>query len=228
MDISTEETNPMAQISSNSNESFWDIIETMTGFVVPAYIRNVLQFHGFDNPMTVAMLEENDIQAIEKFASSGQMSRTLNSSALVKDFYGPFAESPSDFQILRGYRKVLVSISTFIRENGPQAICDKAKLKLKTFDTIDQFGANNGVKPFGLLTPTSENYDLNSTTESTALLNAMSPGVKPKCTSSPKLRARRNCIVLSGRRQTFRKVQTKRSISALSRNARKSQDQPQR
>lgn len=122
----TKETIPnTTHDGQNDCHEFWNSVESITGFVVPTYIRNVLKLHGFDSAMSLKLIDEDDIKEMENFAKSGGMLRTLVNGENKSDFYGPFVKSIAEFQILRGYRKVLLDISAFIREKESQNINDR-------------------------------------------------------------------------------------------------------
>lgn len=53
-------------IAENGFDQFWNIIESKTGSQIPSYIREILNFHGFNSPMSVALMEEEDLSEIEK------------------------------------------------------------------------------------------------------------------------------------------------------------------
>lgn len=97
---------------------FWDNIESITDFVVPTYVRNILKLNGFDSAATVQLIDEDDLKQIDNFGKSGGIHRILPTNTDLSDFYGPFLNSKEDFHILQGHRKVLLNISAFIRDKG--------------------------------------------------------------------------------------------------------------
>lgn len=95
---------------------FWDSIETTTGSHIPGYIRNILNFNGFNSPMNMALLTDEDITAIENDVKSNKILDTVLEAGLE-----PFRSS-NEFFFPRGYRKLLLSIAESIRTEGPRNI----------------------------------------------------------------------------------------------------------
>ncbi|KAJ6639598.1 hypothetical protein Bhyg_12345, partial [Pseudolycoriella hygida] len=69
------------------------------------YIRNVLCFHGFNSAMSIKLLEDDDLNDIEKSVQSRVMANYASSNEAAqsdpKELYGPFASNAS-FCFLRG------------------------------------------------------------------------------------------------------------------------------
>lgn len=120
----TKELSTQANEKDACNE-FWDSIQSTTGLIVPSYIRNILKLNGFNSVMSLRFLDEEDLNEIENFVKSGGMLRILPSDANLNDFYGPFLESRTDFQFLRGHRKVLKYVSSFVREKETEIIAQQ-------------------------------------------------------------------------------------------------------
>lgn len=118
-------------IADSGFDQFWNTIETKTGSQIPSYIRNILNFHGFNSPMSVALLDEEDLNEIEKAVKSDTTDKT-DEKTESNGCYGPF-KSRKDFYFPRGYRKVLLSISEYIRQKGAENVLLTVKPKSTAF-----------------------------------------------------------------------------------------------
>ncbi|KAJ6643044.1 hypothetical protein Bhyg_08000, partial [Pseudolycoriella hygida] len=49
---------------------FWNNIEDKTGSHLPLYVRNILKYNGFNCAMSMKLLEEDDLIAIEATVKS--------------------------------------------------------------------------------------------------------------------------------------------------------------
>lgn len=68
------------------------------------------------------MLEESDLDEIEKLVRSGIFQQILPASTKLEEFYGPFHAAVESFSFLRGFRKVLMNISAYICDKGSENI----------------------------------------------------------------------------------------------------------
>lgn len=107
------------KIEKDVSDIFWNTIETKTGANIPSYIRNILNVNGFNNPMSISLLDDEDLNEMEKSIQTERV-KILNSKNQ-KAVFGPF-DGHKDFYFLRGYRKALLSISKFIRDKGPENV----------------------------------------------------------------------------------------------------------
>ncbi len=204
---------------------FWNNIENITCFVVPTYLRNVLKFHGFDSAMSVKLIDEDDLKAIENFVTSGGMLRTLKSDVDLADFYGPFVESLSDFRILAGHRKVLLGISALIREkelqffsNDPKPVINNVarRGRIDDCDTQNTEDSTNSTGSLSSMTPTTTMSE-----SKTSLLapnqmvntskNVISSEMKKRDREMPKITVRRNGVLMHRKPYTIGKPQNGRN-----------------
>lgn len=106
---------------------FWATIENETGSQIPQYIRNVLKYNGFNSAMSLKLLEEKDLDEIETIVQSKVFLGLIPSDGNKKEILGPFHDVMDKFIFPRGYRKVLLAISTYIREKGADRFCKAVK-----------------------------------------------------------------------------------------------------
>lgn len=158
------------EIKDACNE-FWDYVEDITGFSVPAYLRNILKLNGFDRAETVELIEEEDFTIIDSFAKSGEMQSILPVDANLSDFYGPFINL-KHFRILQGHRKMLLKISVLIREKKLQYISTQAITRSTECNTTHD-------EEIETLFPVSENNNFTMNSNST-----MMPYTSPITTTS--------------------------------------------
>lgn len=111
-------------------DSFWEAIEKETGSYIPPYIRNILKYHGFNSAMSIKLLDDGDLDDVELSVRSGIMDNFASKDTSTdnsKEIYGPF-EAKEKFSFLRGFRKVLVAISAYIRDKGSENVGNTMKL----------------------------------------------------------------------------------------------------
>lgn len=109
--------------TKESFDVFWDVIEARTGSKIPSFIRNILNFHGFNCALSVSLLEDGDLDKIEKFvkASKGLECVKQNAEDNIIERFGPF-KTAEEFCFPIGYRKVLLRIAAFIQEKGAENV----------------------------------------------------------------------------------------------------------
>lgn len=101
---------------------FWNTIERETGAQIPRYIRNILNFNGFNSALSMQLLDESDLNDIESLVQSGTMKSLLPKDFDFETIYGPFHQSIDKFTFLRGHRKCLLAIKDHIQEKGSKNI----------------------------------------------------------------------------------------------------------
>lgn len=137
MSESTKESNDKEIAKQASKQAacnqFWDAIELETGSDIPLYLRNILQHHGFNCAMSIKLMDEQDLDDIEIMVTSGAFQGIFMDDADAPElFLGPFSKKPNSFRILRGYRKMFMSISNYIREKGPENVAKTPKTPRST------------------------------------------------------------------------------------------------
>lgn len=119
----TDKENDKQASKQGACNKFWDAIELETGSEIPLYLRNILKHHGFNCAMSIKLMDEEDLDDIETMVTSGAFqSIFMNDADVTEHFLGPFCKKPDSFRILRGYRKMFMSISNYIREKGPENV----------------------------------------------------------------------------------------------------------
>lgn len=101
----------------NAFDKFWNSVEENTGSHIPSFIRNVLNLNGFNSPMSIALLDKEDLDEMEKSLKAGHMKPMLPTNDA--SFFGPFM-SADQFYFPLGYKKVLLKISDNFRQNGAE------------------------------------------------------------------------------------------------------------
>lgn len=111
--------------SKNKNDfgTFWNGIETMTGSNIPMYIRDVLNQNGYNSPLSLELLEEEDICDMEaKIRNSVRKTTEKSESDPGAKFIDAPFESKEEFYFPKGYRKQLLRIAQWIRERGAENV----------------------------------------------------------------------------------------------------------
>lgn len=125
MSESTKEPSDKQASKQNACNKFWDTIELETGSEIPLYLRNILRHHGFNCAMSIELMDEKDLDDIETMVTSGKLQSIFMDdvdSEATEKFLGLFYKKPKEFQILRVYRKMFMSISKYIREKGSKNV----------------------------------------------------------------------------------------------------------
>lgn len=105
--------------------------------------------------MSIKLLDEEGLNEIEKMVTSGALKNILPPTANLEEYVGPFHEAAQNFCILRGYRKMLLSISNYIRDKGPENIGKTTKAT--TFHEMFSGRAKNSTKTMALK-PNQQGY----------------------------------------------------------------------
>lgn len=89
---------------------FWKLIERTIGCTVPLYLKNLLRSQGFDNILAIKNIDQDDIEFLEKFARTEAYVDSKAKDVDLEKYLGNFRNSQSNFQILRGHKKMLAEI----------------------------------------------------------------------------------------------------------------------
>lgn len=114
-----EENDSQAKDACNK---FWEYIESETGSHIPMYIRNLLKLNGFNSAMSIKLLDEEDLKEIENMVQTGAIKNVVPNATDLKEYLGPFNDTAEHFSFLRGYKKMLLSISSYVRDKGPENV----------------------------------------------------------------------------------------------------------
>lgn len=100
---------------------------------VPAYIKNVLEVCGFANGMTIAAIEDDDIQYFEAEVKNGNVMKHFGDA---KDTLEGSHKTVETFEFSRGHIKFLMKIRDFLKGhmdiNGPDSFTVEASTSNNT------------------------------------------------------------------------------------------------
>lgn len=96
-------------------ERFWAIILSDLGIEIPIHLKNLLKMEDFDNPLSLRNLSMDDIENLEHFGKT-HMLKLLEPSHNRKDYFGSYYNTPEQFRISSGNKKLLMELSNYIKE----------------------------------------------------------------------------------------------------------------
>lgn len=101
----------------------WKFIEKSLGCEIPTYIKNVMEVCGFDNAMTIAAIDEDDIGYFETEIKNGNISKHFES--VEEALKGSNKSEEKDFQFVRGHKKFILKIRDLMKscvsKNGSES-----------------------------------------------------------------------------------------------------------
>ncbi|EDS37810.1 conserved hypothetical protein [Culex quinquefasciatus] len=100
-------------------DSFWENLEHVISYKIPAHIKHALELSGYINP-ALANLTEADIPNIEADVRAvPEITNLPSDDPSLAKYWGPhFGANPSTFRFLTGERKLLLLIGQTVRDNG--------------------------------------------------------------------------------------------------------------
>lgn len=97
-----------------SHRNMWNAIEKITG-IIPKYLKNILELNGYDTPVVIQNITDEDILFFENFAKN-EMENVIPPGADLADYYDRFSTNKENFQILRGHKKLLHSMASVVKK----------------------------------------------------------------------------------------------------------------
>lgn len=90
----------------------WKQLEEKLGCGIPIYVKNLLIHQGFDNIIALKSIDNDDIIHLENYGKSESYHKKIPKSAKQEDYLGIFENDRSNFEILRGHKKLVDEIAT--------------------------------------------------------------------------------------------------------------------
>lgn len=97
---------------------------------VPAYFKNILKACGYENAITIASIEEEDVQYFEEEVRNGKVSKYYEGMGAINILDGS-TKTEANFEFTRGHKKFLIFISNFLKKYSKENASDSVKLPLK-------------------------------------------------------------------------------------------------
>ncbi|XP_043274622.1 uncharacterized protein [Venturia canescens] len=104
----------VAKGKGKESSHFWDLLEKESGVNVPAYIKNILKFNNFDNPLSFRHITPETIKELEEF-SRHTMKDLLEPETDLYQFYGRFHKDPQKFQFMIGDRHLIEELVIYVK-----------------------------------------------------------------------------------------------------------------
>lgn len=98
-------------------DDVWLLVEAKLKCTVPAYFKNVLQACGYDNRITIASIEEDDLQYFEQEVRNGNVSKYFAGIDKLNILDGS-TKTVENFQFTRGHKKFLLYIREFLKHHS--------------------------------------------------------------------------------------------------------------
>lgn len=105
------QTNPE---STGKTKSILDVINEDIG-PIPPYLMNLFEFLGYNTYETLKDFSIKDVDDIERFAREDLTRLIIDTVEEKKKYYGPYHGFPKIFRILPGHKKLILSISTYMK-----------------------------------------------------------------------------------------------------------------
>lgn len=100
--------------STEKPKSILDVINEDIG-PLPPYLMNLFEFLGYNTYETLKDFSAKDAEDIERFARE-ELSRLISDTVdEKKKYFGPYHGFPKIFRILPGHKKLILSISTYMK-----------------------------------------------------------------------------------------------------------------
>lgn len=94
----------------------WQVVERKLKVPIPAYIKNVLKFCGYDNCHSIATIEEQDFEYVEAEVRNGGITKFFEGEIAANDVLDGSTKTEENFEIIRGHRKLLMAVVKFVKE----------------------------------------------------------------------------------------------------------------
>lgn len=103
----------------------WVFVEAKLKCAIPSYFKNVLTACGYDNKITIASIDENDLQYFEQEVRNGNVSQYFECIDEFNILEGS-TKTVESFEFTRGHKKFLLLIRDFLKhhlkETGPDSL----------------------------------------------------------------------------------------------------------
>lgn len=116
---------------------FWQKIEMALDTCVPAYVKNAINYSGYENPMSLKQIDASKINNIQNFVRSPIYKKVVKGNA--EDFFGIFyADDPESFEFSDGDIVLILGTANLLR-NDTKLFNTK-----KRHNIIDSGSCNSG------------------------------------------------------------------------------------
>lgn len=95
----------------------WSFIEQKIQTPVPPYFKYVLQYCGYENAVSIASIDDHDVDDFVSEVRSGKVTEYFKSKLGDKDVLEGSNKNMETFDFSRGHRKFLMYIASFLKEH---------------------------------------------------------------------------------------------------------------
>lgn len=117
-------------------DQIWEFIEEKLNAPVPIYFKYILKYCGFSNGISIASIEDDDIQHFISEVKNGNVTKYFKQIIGEVDILDGSMRRVENFEFSRGHLKFLMSIVKFLRkyieDNGPEFTTNVASRKTET------------------------------------------------------------------------------------------------
>lgn len=121
-------------VSVDKVDEIWGFVEKKLEAPVPTYFKHVLKACGFDNGLTISLIDKDDLEYFEQQVRNGKVSKYFAGIDNLHILEGS-TKTKEDFEFPRGHKKFLIAIRDFLKkcleENGPESFIPDLSLKPK-------------------------------------------------------------------------------------------------
>ncbi|XP_037035616.1 uncharacterized protein LOC119073857 isoform X2 [Bradysia coprophila] len=122
------------QIDKKTSEKFdeiWAYIESELKTPVPTYFKYILSYCGFNNAVSIASIDDDDISHFVKEVRKGNVSKYFRPLIGDRDVLEGSTQTVENFEFTRGHLKYLKHIVMFLKENCKTTSKSKPKTNSK-------------------------------------------------------------------------------------------------
>lgn len=106
------------KVPISEEDQWWKDLEESVGVAVPTFLKNILNFMGFNNRLTLSNFDSTvHVRQIEDFARD-VMPDLLDPSADATLYYGPFSKRRDKFFIMAGHKLLLENLAEHCRKEA--------------------------------------------------------------------------------------------------------------
>ncbi len=115
-------------------DEIWTFIEEKLNTTVPPYLKYILKYCGFNNGISIASIDDEDIEHCVREVKNGNVGKYYESLVGEKDVLEGSLKTTANFEFSRGHIKFLKSIVEFLKkhaeQNGPDSFVTTKKKKI--------------------------------------------------------------------------------------------------
>ncbi|XP_043476364.1 uncharacterized protein LOC122507622 [Leptopilina heterotoma] len=100
-------------------QRFWNKIQAELGACVPEYLKNILKYNNFDNPLSFRDITEEIIDDLENFAKTLLIELIEDDVNVdMKSYFGIFHKKPNNFRFVIGDKMLIRRMVDFIKSTS--------------------------------------------------------------------------------------------------------------